>query len=208
MSVLAQENWPRTLDTKEGGKITIYQPQPEKLTGNIVTGRTAISVKQKTTDEPVFGVLWFTANLETNRDNRMAMLEKIKINELRLPGIDDTVKINKMKALLEKEVPKWQLKTTIDELAATVEQEQNTAADNFKNDPPKIIYATESSTLVLIDGAPKLEQDDQLKMKRVINSAFLIVQYPGDNRFYLYGGNIWYSSANISNGWVAANQIA
>ena len=33
----------------------------------------------------------------------MAMLEKIKINELRLPGIDDTVKINKMKALLEKE---------------------------------------------------------------------------------------------------------
>ena len=44
-------------------------------------------------------------------------------------------------------------------------------------------------------------------MKRVINSAFLIVQYPGDNRFLDIWGNIWYSSANISNGWVAATKL-
>lgn len=205
--VAAQEAWPRILETKDAGRITIYQPQPEKLSGNIVTGRTAVSVKQKTTDDPVFGVLWFTATMETNRDNRMALLEKIKINEIRLPGIEDTAKISKLKALLEKEIPKWQLKTTVDELAATVEQAQNTYTDNFKNEPPKIIYTTQPSTLVLIDGEPKAEQDDQLKMKRVINSAFLIVQYPADNKYYLYGGNTWYTSASITTGWATATKL-
>src|SRR5215470_4079399 len=99
------EQWPYTLQAKNGGQITWYQPQPEKLDGNIVTGRAAISVKQKAGDEPIFGALWFTATIETNRDSRMAVLQSIKINNIKLPGVEDTAKINKLKAFLESEMP-------------------------------------------------------------------------------------------------------
>src|SRR5436190_17197915 len=103
-TVTAQEQWPRKLQAKNGGSVTIYQPQPEKLEGNLITGRAAISVRQKSTDDPIFGTLWFTATIETNRDNRMAVLESIKINGIKLPGIEDTTKINKLRSYLESEI--------------------------------------------------------------------------------------------------------
>ena len=201
------QQWPRTLTAKNGGTVTMYQPQPEKLEGNIVTGRTAISVKQKSTDEPMFGALWFTATMETDRDNRMAVLQSIKINDVKLPGVDDTAKLNKLKAFLEAEIPKWKLQTTMDDITSAVEAEQKIAAENLKNDPPKIIYTAQSSTLILIDGEPKLEQDDKLKMKRVINTAFLILQYPKDNQYYLYGGSNWYVSSSVTTGWKAVKTL-
>lgn len=195
------QQWPRTLQAKNGGTVTMYQPQPEKLEGNIVTGRTAVSVKQKSTDDPIFGALWFTATMETNRDNRMAVLQSINIRDVKLPGIEDTATINKLKAFLETEIPRWKLQVTIDDIATAAEAEQKITAENLKNDPPKIIYTTTPSLLVMIDGEPKLQQDDKLNMQRVINTAFLIVQYPKDKQYYLYGGSNWYLSSSVISGW-------
>ncbi|MBL7875686.1 MAG: hypothetical protein JNL53_08475, partial [Cyclobacteriaceae bacterium] len=56
-------------------------------------------------------------------------------------------------------------------------------------------------TLVLMDGEPKLQDDKDLKMKRVINSAFLIVENPDDKKFYLYGGQFWYNSSTLKEGY-------
>ena len=59
---------------------------------------------------------------------------------------------------------------------------------------------------VLIDGAPKLEQDDQLKMKRhQFRLPYCAISWRQQVLFIW--GNIWYSSANISNGWVAATKL-
>jgi hypothetical protein len=197
----AQELWPRVLEAKDGSKITIYQPQTESLEGKTLKGRTAVSVKQNPAQDPVFGALWFTAEMETNRDNRMAVLQKLKIDEVKIPGIEDSSAIKKLKTLLEREAPKWQLKTTLDEIAAGLEKEQSYAAEGFKNDPPVILYATQYSALVLIDGEPRLEQDSKLNMKRVINSAFLMVQSPKNNQYYLFGGSCWYTSKTLTEGW-------
>ncbi len=66
-AIQAQQQWPQTIEGKNGGKITLYQPQPESMNGNILNGRAAFSVRQKPTDDPVFGALWYTATMETNR---------------------------------------------------------------------------------------------------------------------------------------------
>jgi hypothetical protein len=198
---LAQELWPRVLQAKDGSKITIYQPQPEKLNGKILSGRTAVSVLQKTAKDPVFGALWFTAEMETNRDNRMAILQKLRIDNVKVPGMEDSSKLKDLKKLLETEAPKWKLGTTIDEIAASLDEEQRQAMANYKNDPPAILYTTQYTVLVLTDGEPKLEMDENLKMKRVINSAFLIVQSPKNNLYYLNGGSSWYESKMVLEGW-------
>jgi hypothetical protein len=54
------------------------------MEGNLLKGRTAFSVRQKPTDDPVFGALWYTANMETNRDTRMAVLQSIKIDNIKI----------------------------------------------------------------------------------------------------------------------------
>lgn len=201
------EGWPRTLDTKEGARIVIYQPQPEQLKGDKLIGRSAVSARAKATDEPVFGAIWFTATMSTNRDTRIVSLESIVINEVKLPGVTDSMQIKKLKTLLESEIPKWKLDTSLSELSASIEQEQQVSNEEMKNDPPNIIYAQTPSTLVLIDGEPKLQLDENLKMQRVINTPFLILLYEPSKMYYFYGGDKWYASASVLEGWSIVSSL-
>ncbi len=207
ISAQAQVQWPRTLDTKQGGKIIVYQPQPESLNDGKLTGRAAVSVREIAGNEPIFGAVWYETKLLTDRDTRMATLDNIKITNVKLPGIADSSKIDKLRKFLEAEIPKWKLELSMDALLATIEQEQGTRSDELKNDPPTMIYKTTPSTLVLIDGEPKVQQDDQLKMQRVINTPFLIVQSNEDKKFYLKGGKFWYVSGTIKEGWKSTTQL-
>lgn len=204
-SALAQ--WPKEIKAKNGAEITIYQPQPESLKGDKVGGRSAFSVKEIVGNDPVFGVFWYTATVATNRDTRTVELESIKINDVKLPGITDTTKIVKLKKLLETEIPTWGLTGSLDELSATIEQEQAVASEDLKNDPPAIIYTTQPTMLVPMDGEPRLQDDKNLNMKRVINTAFLIVQNPDDKKYYLSGGQFWYSSGSAKEGYQPVSQL-
>ena len=51
----AQNKWPKVIPFKNGGSVTIYQPQPESFEGNKITGRSAVSVKETAKSEAVFG---------------------------------------------------------------------------------------------------------------------------------------------------------
>jgi hypothetical protein len=198
-NALAQ--WPKEIKTKNETVITVYQPQPESMSGNKLEGRAAFSAKEKTSDDLLFGVFWFTATMATDRDARTVALESALVNDVKLPGLADTAKINKLRKLLESEIPTWNLSGSLDELVATIENERANVSEDLKNDPPVVLYATHSTTLVLMDGEPKLQDDKDLKMKRVINSAFLIVENPEDKKFYLYGGQTWYVSSSLNEGF-------
>ena len=203
----AQTDWPRTLETKKGDKIIIYQPQPEILKDGKLTGRAAVSVRELAGDEPTFGAIWYESILLTNRDTRMATLEGIKITSVKLPGVEDSEKLKRFTEFLETEIPKWNLEISMDALVATLEQVNGTVSDELKNDPPKVMYVTAPTTLVLIEGEPKLQMDDNLKMQRVINTAFLIVQSTEDKKYYLLGGKYWYVSSVVKEGWKSATQL-
>jgi hypothetical protein len=199
--------WPKEIKAKSGAVITIYQPQPETLKGNQGDGRAAFSVVEKSGSEPVFGVFWYSAKIITNRDDRTFTLENIKISDVKLPGIADTTKITKLKQLLEIEIPKWGITGSLDDLIATIEEEQSYSGDELKNDPPKILYASTLTTLVIMDGEPKLQDDKELKMKRVINTPFLLVENPDDKKYYLYGGKFWYTSASMTEGYQSVTTL-
>lgn len=193
--------WPREITTKSGAVVSVYQPQPESLKGDKLDGRCAFSAVEKPGAEPVFGVFWFQAIIATDRDTRVVTLESIKVSDIKLPGISDEQVILRLRQLLEVEIPTWQLSGSLDEINATIEQEQAIASENLKNDPPRIHYASQPTTLVLMDGEPKLQDDKDLKMKRVINTPFLIVQAKEDNRYYLNGGKNWYASSDLKTGY-------
>src|SRR5205085_3065078 len=115
--------------------------------------------------------------------------------------------INQLKTLLETEIPKWNLKMSIDALVTSIEQENPQKSDEFKNNPPKIIYAEKVSTLVLIDGEPKLETDKNMNMKKVLNTPFLILEDAASSSYYLYGGKFWYKSKSLKEGWASTDKL-
>lgn len=206
--VITWAQWPKEISAKNGAVITIYQPQPESMQGNILKGRAAFSAVETAGTEPVFGVFWYTSTMMTDLDTRTVTLESIKIEEVKLPGMEDTQKLDKLKMLLEREVPLWNLTSSLDDITATIEQEQAIVSEDLKNDPPIIHYVTQPTTLVLLDGEPKLQDDKDLKMKRVINSPFLIVENPDDKKYYLYGGQFWYASSELGEGYQPVSTLS
>jgi hypothetical protein len=102
-----EKDWPRQIDAPSA-TVIIYQPQPESFKGNDLKGRAAVSVTGKGKTEPVFGAIWFTARVETDRDTRMVSVLEVKVDHVRFP--ESTPEQEKqLAALLESEIPKWSL---------------------------------------------------------------------------------------------------
>ena len=67
-------SWPKEIDAKKG-TVTLYQPQLENYSNNIIEGRMAVSIKPPESDM-IFGALWFNARMSTDMDARTATLER------------------------------------------------------------------------------------------------------------------------------------
>lgn len=57
-AMIADGFWPREIPV-EGGRVMMYQPQPEKLDGNLLEVRAAVSLELAEAGGPIFGAVWF-----------------------------------------------------------------------------------------------------------------------------------------------------
>ena len=197
----AQNTWPKEIPLANGGKIVIYQPQPESLNGVVLSARAAVSIATTADADQTFGSIWFDATLETDKDSRTGTMESMVIKEAKFPAIKDPAQLQQYTSIVENEVPKWDLQFSLDQLLTSVQQSTELNEPNLKNDAPNVIYRDRASTLVVLDGQPKLQLDNQSGMQKVVNTPSTIVLNPDDNLYYLYGGGLWYSSRNVLNGW-------
>ncbi len=197
----AANDWPQEILTKEG-KVLVYQPQLESLEGDTLTGRAAISFAP-TGGDPTFGAFWFEAKLRTDRDSRTYTLEKIKV-----PGVKfsepDPENAEKTARLLEKEIPKWNIHGSLDTILPALElaKKEQTAVERFRTDPPKIVFRTHPSVLLLYDGKPRVRAVDGTNLKRAENTPFFVVR-DATGPWYLSLGEFWYSAPDPAGTWKA-----
>jgi hypothetical protein len=152
----AADPWPREIKAKEG-KAVIYQPQLESFQGDKVAVRAAVSVLKPGERTPVFGVVWFDSRITTDRDRRMVEFQEIKVSQIKFPNAKPEQE-SRLAAFLDREIAGWPKPTmSLDRLLADLaEVEKVKAGANFNNEPPKIIFSTTPSVLVLMDGQPIL----------------------------------------------------
>lgn len=200
--------WPREISISEG-IVVIYQPQPEKLDGNQLKGRAAVSVELKESSEPVFGAVWFEARLETDRAERTATIANVSVTQVRFPKQDEK-KSQQLSDLLEKEIPKWQLPISLDQLATTLDvaEQRTAAAQNINIDPPRILFVSEPAVLITIDGEPKLTEEEGSELMRLINTPFTILFVPSTKNYYLYADvNTWYAANDVQGDWEVVEKV-
>ena len=212
MGAFAQETengitWPREI---EAGKytITLYQPQLETFKGNLLTGRMALSVKDPK-DELTFGVLWFDARLDSDKESRTASLESLDITRVKFPDVEeDSENIQKLKDLIQEDMEQTSVELSLDEIRASLEsvELEKQLAEDLNNAPPVIYFRKEPTVLVSIDGEPRLKEVENSKMQYVQNTPFFIVKEK--NSYYLKGENSWYESSEIvSENWKAVKDV-
>jgi len=188
-------DWPKVINTSNGTQIKVYEPEPESFKGNTLMFRSAISVLPNGSNDPVFGAFWATAKVETDRDNRTMLINTLDVTSIRIPAIDGQDTIDYIDDALETQFPQTAGPISLDAIVATLNQNQQEAkiSQGISNKPPKVMFVTRPSMLVLIDGDPKLQNNKDLKLDMVANTPFTIVKNT-DGRFYLYGQKRWYVS--------------
>ena len=202
------DDWPREIDLPQG-VVVIYQPQPEKLEGNQLEARAAVSVELKGADAPVFGAVWFAARMDTDRAERTATITDVSVTQMRFPEQDDA-KEKKLSALLEEEIPKWELPISMDQLMTTLElaEKRSEARSQINTDPPKILFVSEPAVLISLDGEPRLKKEEGSTLMRVINTAFTILLVPTEKIYYLYADvDTWYAANDIQGDWTLTKEV-
>ncbi len=203
-----QLSWPLEIESEKGLLTTLYQPQLESFKENDLEGRMAVTMKPKDKDL-IFGAVWFNATVSTNKENRTVVLEKIEILKTYFPDIVSTEQSEKFGTYLEEEIQSWNLVMSLDVLQASLSEVENLSqlSDQINNNPPKIYFRTTPSALVMIDGEPKFKADQTAGLEYVVNTAFFIVKDTKSSMYYINGGNFWYSSKSISEGWSTTTSV-
>jgi hypothetical protein len=193
--------WPRQIDSPSGSFV-IYQPQPEELHGDVLTGRAAFSLLKSGDANPTFGVLWFTERIEIDRDSLTVTARSLDVTKVRLPGIS-VAEASRYETIVETEAAQWDLSGSLEELQAglaATERERASVAD-LSNTPPRIIFAYERAILVAYDGPPTLEPIEGSSLERVANTPYAVVFDPSSRDYYLNGANLWYRATNPLGPW-------
>jgi len=200
-TMLSAQDWPREVLSSEG-TITMYQPQIDSYSGNSLKARAAVSIIPVGIDSPIFGAIWVECQVLTDRPTRTVKLVSMEVRRTRFPsGTNaDTAKIA---AALEEMIPRFELTFSLDLLLESVEtaQKEKESAHALEMIPPKIIVMDRPAVLIRIDGDPILSDDEGTNLKQVVNTPYFLIQELTGKKFYLHGGNMWFSAETIKGSW-------
>jgi hypothetical protein len=200
--------WPREF-TSSQGKVVLYQPQPQKLEGNRVMGVMAFSLVATGQKEPKFGAMNFDARLNIDRDTRTYALESLAIPNLKFSGDNKDIDTAKIKAAIIKDLEGWDVTGSLDQLIAGIEEFNTDAKANqrFNNAPPTFIYRTSPHFLIMVDGDPKFQDIQNTSLRHLANTGYVILQNKADNKYYLFGGEVWYAATDLKGQWQVTKNI-
>ena len=198
--------WPKAIELPEA-RVLVYQPEPERFEGNDLSARAAVSVTMADTEEPVFGVVWLTARVDTDLDARIVSVLDIEVTDVRFPNARPEQE-GSLAAVLEAQIPRWELELSLDRLLTSLDliEREMEAAEQFAGTPPTVIVRRDPTILVLIDGDPILEAVDGSDVMRVVNTPFTILLSGGS--YYLFAGNgRWYRASALDAEWAITSEV-
>jgi hypothetical protein len=188
------DGWPRELDV-EGGTLVIYQPQPESIEGNVLTGRAAAQFDPDAGD-PIFGTLWFTSRVDTDADAGTALVRDVEVTRARWPDVTDAQE-ERVTEYLTGLYDQIEIPISYERLSASLaveEEAQTNLVEGLNNEPPEIIFRDELSVLLLYDGEPRALDIPDTNLEHIANAPFAVIRDKSSGTVYLSGGKIWYSA--------------
>ena len=205
-------SWPRQIPftgATASGTIVLYQPQAEKLEGNLLTARGAIALKVggTGTSEPIFGAMWMTATVDVDRDSGMVWLHDLKIQRVRWPDAKPEQQA-RFTEFVEKDFPTAGFRLTLERLQASLASAdaQVTHTEGLKHDAPKLVFVEQLAVLLLYDGEPRLQAVAQTGLQVVVNTPFAVIRDTASGIYWLGAGDdLWYSATSPKGPWKAGD---
>jgi hypothetical protein len=198
------DTWPKQV-VSDGNTFSIYQPQIERWQGNELQARAAVGLETAASPQPRFGVIWFSAQTDVDKESRLVTLQNFSLFKIDFPGTPDDG-IDYANAL-NNALPWQPIQIALDRLQANLEVTQAIGRQPrvaVKNTPPRIIYSPRLAVLVLTDGKPALRQVPGSPLLRAINTRALLLLDTSSGTYYLWLLNRWVQAPALEGPWAAA----
>ncbi|MBU2871376.1 carbohydrate-binding family V/XII [Colwellia sp. E2M01] len=205
--IASASEWPQELKGDKG-TIVIYQPQPEKLVGNVLTGRAAMQLILKNKKDPVFGVFWFSSSIQTDRDTNSVVITNIKVTKVGWPDSKDSEE-QTFTNFVEHELQHSSFSGSLSKLTATLAtaDQVEESLEGIKNDPPIIIFKDKLAVLLTYDGKPLFKDIDNSPYQRALNTPFAVVKVKNKAQYYLTSGSLWYQANSELGPWQPTSNV-
>ncbi len=196
--------WPRQL-TSGDDTFSVFQPQYERWQQGRLDGRAAVAVETKASAQPTYGVIWFTARAEVDKETRMVTLEDLTVSKADFPTVPDRGAgyVTTLRQILSGQP----LTIALDRLQAELEVERvedPARIVSVKNDPPRIFVSEAPALLVRIDGEPVLRSVAGTDLLQVINTRALLLR-DQSAQYYLWLMNRWLAASKLDGPWAVPN---
>jgi hypothetical protein len=80
--------WPREL-TSGDDTFSVFQPQYDRWEQGRLDGRSAVAVENQASPEPGYGVVWFTARTQVDKETQLVTLEDLTVSKADFPTVPD-----------------------------------------------------------------------------------------------------------------------
>ena len=201
-------NWPVVLVPTKG-RVEVYQPQPRKMQGNTLTAKAAVSLTRSETSAPVFGTVWFTAHVITDRDTRTVTLRDVIVSDVRVSG-STSAEEQDFKGAITGRLSNMQITFPLDQLTSSLDTAEceHLEAKQIKTTPPHIVFSTTPATLISMNGSPKLlPVDGQTGISRVANTPFIVLFDDASRSYYLKAGTRWVDAHDLNGPWTDTTSV-
>ena len=196
--------WPRSAKGADGTAITVYQPQIENWADNHLSARAAVAVTRPGEKDPRYGVIELTARTDIDKAADVATLSALRVTKTTFPGATEKETEGYL-ATLRGAVTRQSWPVSVQALQANLAVTQARSRQKgveVKNDPPRILFRTTPSLLVMIDGKPELrEVKDSLGLQRVVNTQAVILLE--SSSYYLWALGRWWQASALDGEWKA-----
>lgn len=196
--------WPR-VRTTNGHTVTLHLPHVESWTSNSFVARAAVGLRMAGSKKEWLGVVWLSAHGNVDRSNRVVTLDRFEITRARFPDAPDNG--SNALAIVRDVIPAGARTVSLDYLVTALGFAQAAARQGprgLQHTPPEIVWVTNRTVLILIDGEPVLKPVPEGSLQRVVNTPALLVFDPAGGRFYLHGDGLWFSANSIQGPWSLA----
>ncbi|HEX9477234.1 MAG TPA: hypothetical protein VGA90_00650, partial [Methylomirabilota bacterium] len=200
-----EDAWPRELVSGDN-TFSIFQPQYERWEQGRLDGRSAVAVESQASPAPRYGVIWFTARTQVDKESRMVTLEDLTVSRVDFPTVPGDGA--GYQAALQRAFSEAPLTIALDRLQAELEVERAEDPDRVvavRNDPPRIIVSQVPALLVRVDGQPVLRPVAGSAYLRVINTRVLLLLDRAAGRYYLWLRNQWLAAPKLDGPWAAVS---
>ena len=196
-------NWPRFF-SGQGYEFIAYQPQITRWPSNQIEGRFAVATRPAGTSNETYGVAFFQARTEIDKVNRLVTLEDFKVTKVNFPTQPSKQPV--YQSVLQSELPTAAKTIPLDHLESVFVVSGEAAKARIvavDNTPPRIIYTTQPSLLVQVDGQPVFGPIYP-GFERVLNTRSVLLQNTNQftQGYYLYAAANWYTAPSLEGPWM------